>query len=265
MNLFSRAGLANLLIGKSIAEALLVTTVAAGFYLSTTNPSLRGWLDQADAQTISGWAVDDERSDPARAKSSFSSTINSSNNARPLSFVRTSVRQRRAADDWHGFVFKTPSLPPGEHEATRLSTPSRRLAGEEDAADNRKALALHSPIDAGSMNESPSLTDISSEPQAVALSDRTLAIWEIASVASSVVIAEWMLASAAGFSKAVIAVPVIFGFLVDVRVAPRPARKLARRRLPFRHFSSGVVSSGGAGPAGGRRLPVDGVDDRLVH
>jgi len=59
MNLFSRAGLANLLIGKSIAEALLVTTVAAGFYLSTTNSNLRGWLDHADAQTVSGWAVDD--------------------------------------------------------------------------------------------------------------------------------------------------------------------------------------------------------------
>src|SRR5688500_4917387 len=64
------------------------------------------------------------------------------------------------------------------------------------------------------MNNSPSPPDISSSPQTGAPSDRTLAIWEIASVASSVVIAEWMLASAAGFSKVVIAVPVLFGILL---------------------------------------------------
>ncbi len=64
------------------------------------------------------------------------------------------------------------------------------------------------------MNDSTSPPHNSSAPQTAALSDRTLAIWELASVASSVVIAEWMLASAAGFSKAVIAVPVIFGVLL---------------------------------------------------
>lgn len=64
------------------------------------------------------------------------------------------------------------------------------------------------------MNDPLSLPDISSAPQATTLSDRTLAIWEIASVASSVAIAEWMLASAAGFSKAVIAVPVAAAILL---------------------------------------------------
>ena len=82
------------------------------------------------------------------------------------------------------------------------------------------------------MNDSPSSPDISSAPQTAALSDRTLAIWEIASVASSVVIAEWMLASAAGFSKAVIAVPVIFGILL-MFVSHR-VRRESLREVGFR-------------------------------
>jgi membrane protease YdiL (CAAX protease family) len=46
------------------------------------------------------------------------------------------------------------------------------------------------------------------QPRVFALGDSALAIWEIVSVCSSILIAEWMLASAAGFSKALIAVPV---------------------------------------------------------
>ena len=45
-------------------------------------------------------------------------------------------------------------------------------------------------------------------------SDRALAGWEIASVASSVAIAEWMAASAAGISKAIIAVPIALAVLL---------------------------------------------------
>lgn len=130
MNFFSRTALVHLLIGKSIAEALLVTGVAAGFYLSTTNPNLRGWLDQADANTISGWAVDegnpgsrvevqlfiDDRFIEQRAAAEFRPDVH---------------RAGRAADDWHGFVFKTPTLPAGDHEARvylihRGASPARR-------------------------------------------------------------------------------------------------------------------------------------------
>ena len=130
MNLFSRAGLANLLIGKSIAEALLVTTVAASFYLSTTNPSLRGWLDHADAQTISGWAVDD--GNPGRRVEVQLFIDDQFIEQRPATDFRPDVRQSgRASDDWHGFVFQTPSLPAGDHQATvyllhRGASPARR-------------------------------------------------------------------------------------------------------------------------------------------
>ena len=64
------------------------------------------------------------------------------------------------------------------------------------------------------MNDSQSPTDNSSASQSVGVSDRTLASWEIASVASSIAIAEWMLASAAGYSKGVIAVPVVLAILL---------------------------------------------------
>ena len=48
----------------------------------------------------------------------------------------------------------------------------------------------------------------------LAFSDRSLAGWEIASIVSSILIAEWMAATAAGFTKAIIAVPVALAILV---------------------------------------------------
>jgi membrane protease YdiL (CAAX protease family) len=48
----------------------------------------------------------------------------------------------------------------------------------------------------------------------LAFTDRALAGWEIASVVSSILIAEWMAATAAGFIKAIIAVPVALAILV---------------------------------------------------
>lgn len=45
-------------------------------------------------------------------------------------------------------------------------------------------------------------------------SDRTLATWEMISVVSSVFIAEWMLASAAGLSRVFVIIPVMLAFAV---------------------------------------------------
>lgn len=116
MELFSRRKLFQFLIGKSVAEALLITAVAAAFYLATTNRHLQGWLDHADAQTAYGWAVN-EKSPGARVEVQLFIDDKFVEHRAALEF-RPDVRlARRADDDWHGFVFRTPPLAPGEHEA----------------------------------------------------------------------------------------------------------------------------------------------------
>jgi hypothetical protein len=113
---FTRPKLVQFLIAKSVAEALLVAALGVGFYLVVTNPYLRGWLDQADVQTISGWVVD-EKSAGTRVEVQLFIDDKFIENRFADAF-RPDVREaQRAPDDWHGFVFKTPPLTPGEHEA----------------------------------------------------------------------------------------------------------------------------------------------------
>src|SRR5215210_2886276 len=52
----ARARLTNLLIGKAIAEAVLVAALALLFYFTTFPPYYRGW-GEATQQGIQGWAV----------------------------------------------------------------------------------------------------------------------------------------------------------------------------------------------------------------
>jgi hypothetical protein len=112
----SRQKLLQLLIAKSIIEALLVTVLAVSFYLVVTNPNLRGWLDQADARTISGWVVNDKSAGTQVEVQLFIDDKFVEN--RIANAFRPDVRQaQRAGDDWHGFVFQTPPLPAGQHEA----------------------------------------------------------------------------------------------------------------------------------------------------
>lgn len=112
----ARAKLIHLLISKSMAEALLITAVAVGFYFATTNPNLRGVLDNADRQTISGWAVN-ERDPGSRVEVQLFIDDKFAAYA-PADQYRPDVHAaRRATDDWHGFVFPTPKLAPGDHEA----------------------------------------------------------------------------------------------------------------------------------------------------
>ena len=99
-----------------MAEALLVTAVAVGFYFATTNRHLRGVLDRADRQTVSGWVVD-EAQPSTRVEVQLFVDEKFAGDTLADQF-RPDVREaRRAEDDWHGFVFQTPRLPAGEHEA----------------------------------------------------------------------------------------------------------------------------------------------------
>ena len=130
----SRARLVHLLISKSIAEALLITAVAVGFFFATTNPSLRGVLDAADRESISGWVVDEGRPS-ARVEVQLFIDDRFAADAIADRFRPDVHEARRADDDWHGFVFTTPSLAAGEHEA-------RVYAVYSNAAGARRTLQL---------------------------------------------------------------------------------------------------------------------------
>jgi hypothetical protein len=134
MKLRSRSTLIHLLISKSMAEALLVTAVAVGFYFATTNTHFRGVLDRADSQIVSGWVVDEAQpSSRVEVQLFIDEKFTADTVAARL---RPDVREaRRADDDWHGFVFQTPSLPAGEHEA-------RVYAVYSSGAGNRRTLQL---------------------------------------------------------------------------------------------------------------------------
>lgn len=112
----SRSKLVHLLISKSMAEALLVTAVAVGFYFATTNRHLTGVLDRADSRSISGWVVDSSQPSKHVEVQLF---LDDKFIAHALAGeFRPDVHEAgRAEDDWHGFIFSTPALTPGEHEA----------------------------------------------------------------------------------------------------------------------------------------------------
>ena len=123
MNIQSKSKLGNLLIAKSMAEALLITAVSVGFYFVTTNPYLRGTLDYADNQTVAGWAVDEGQ--PAarvEVQLSIDGIFVADQSAGEF---RPDLRPaKRAEDDYHGFVFKLPPIPSGEHEARVYGAPA---------------------------------------------------------------------------------------------------------------------------------------------
>lgn len=116
MNSKARAKLVHLLISKSIAEAVLITAVAVAFFFATTNPSLRGVLDAADKDSVTGWAVDDARPSARIEVQLFIDDRFAADTVADK--YRPDVNAaKRAGDDWHGFVFVTPQLATGDHEA----------------------------------------------------------------------------------------------------------------------------------------------------
>ena len=116
MDIKSRARLIHLLISKSTAEALLISAVAVGFYFSATNVNLRGVVDKADRQVVSGWAVDE--GDPGvRVEVQLFIDDRFVADASADKYRPDVHEAERAQDDWHGFEFPPPQLSPGNHEA----------------------------------------------------------------------------------------------------------------------------------------------------
>jgi hypothetical protein len=119
--------LANVLIGKSIVEALLVGLLAISFFFQTFPPSYRGW-GEATGNGIAGWAVNDERQDERVTVQLFIDGQFVANDIANQS--RPDVREAGwADDDWHGYRFELNAIAPGAHEARvyALHTASDRV------------------------------------------------------------------------------------------------------------------------------------------
>ena len=100
--------LAHALIAKSLAETILVATLAIVFYLSAFPPTFHGW-GEVSPHAIAGWAVN--QADPSErievqlfidGKFVASATANQS---RP-----DVIAAGWAKDEWHGYTFEPPML-----------------------------------------------------------------------------------------------------------------------------------------------------------
>lgn len=109
--------LVNLLIGKSIAETILVGAIAVGAYLNAFPPTFHGWGEAVvESRSIAGWAVNDakpwERIEVQLFIDGKLSGTQTANFSRP-----DVVIAGWATDEWHGYNFALPSMPAGNHEA----------------------------------------------------------------------------------------------------------------------------------------------------
>ncbi|MDT4898757.1 MAG: hypothetical protein QOH25_3834 [Acidobacteriota bacterium] len=111
-----KARLTNFLIAKSIIEALFVGALAVGFYLTAFTPFFHGTLDLADARHVAGWVTN--RADPQSHVEVQLYVDGHFAGNRTADLSRPDVKASgRAVDEHHGFVFDTPPLPAGQHEA----------------------------------------------------------------------------------------------------------------------------------------------------
>jgi hypothetical protein len=109
--------LVNLLIGKSIAETMLVGAIAIAAYLSAFPPTFHGWGEAVvESRSIAGWAVNDaspwERVEVQLFIDGKLRGVQTANVSRP-----DVAKAGWARDEWHGYNFAMPSLPAGNHEA----------------------------------------------------------------------------------------------------------------------------------------------------
>jgi hypothetical protein len=113
----NKARLVNLLIGKSIAETVLVGAIAVGVFVNAFPPTFHGWGEVVAAtKSIAGWAVNDadpwERVEVHIYLDGKLTATQIANVSRP-----DVAAAGWARDEWHGYNFSINSLQVGNHEA----------------------------------------------------------------------------------------------------------------------------------------------------
>jgi hypothetical protein len=109
--------LVNLLIGKSIAETILVGAIAVAAYLNAFPPTFHGWGEAVvERRSIAGWAVNNAApSQPVQVQIFIDGQLKG---AQVANLWRPDVVQAGwSTDAWRGYEFLLPSLPAGTHEA----------------------------------------------------------------------------------------------------------------------------------------------------
>ena len=103
------------LIAKSLAETILVGTLAVAFYLSAFPPTFHGW-GEAWPHGIAGWVVNQaepwERVEVQLFIDGKFVADSVASQSRPDVVVAGWAR-----DEWHGYSFAAPPLSAGPHEA----------------------------------------------------------------------------------------------------------------------------------------------------
>jgi hypothetical protein len=107
--------LVHVLIGKSIAETLLVGALAVFTFINVLPPYLHGWGEVTN-DGIAGWAVNDaapwDRLEVQLYVDGKFVADTVADGYRP-----DVVAAGWAKDEWHGYVFSIPALSIGQHEA----------------------------------------------------------------------------------------------------------------------------------------------------
>ncbi|MCA1558473.1 MAG: hypothetical protein LC731_08040 [Acidobacteria bacterium] len=115
----ARARLAQLLIAKSIVEALFLAVVAVGFYYTSFSPHFRGWSDVADARRVAGWAFNEAApNEPVEVQVYIDGRFAGNALAnRPRPDV---LKAGRSTTELCGFELETPPLSPGDRHSRLL-------------------------------------------------------------------------------------------------------------------------------------------------
>jgi hypothetical protein len=114
---YSSEKLINILIGKAIAEIILVGVISVGFYITAFPPTFNGWGEAVvSSRSISGWAVNSaspwERVEVQLFVDETFVGTQVANRSRP------DVRDAGwAKDEWHGYSFQPGDLSEGLHRA----------------------------------------------------------------------------------------------------------------------------------------------------